>query len=621
MIPRYSKVSSSPLNDTQINSNREGIAVIDVNADGRKDIVITNAGSPSEPIAPTDPPITILFGQENGTFTVADTSTLSPTGWINDYVFTDSNGNGYLEIIAIDHGREIAYEPSYWSQLPVYEFDPMQGKFLEYTSQTLGNTKAFYHNAANTADVNEDGLNDFIVATMSLPNVRIFLGDEDTLFRDATAAVLGNRYAQIVEWNSASYINPGAAGALDVGGDGDFDLFLLPYIDLYTDHQEYGQLFTFENGRFVSDQLFNVRNNSYLDLPASWGYSFSRIDDINGDGLQDILAFAESPSNNAGGTAIFVSMIQRTDGTFEITPTFPAEPLITDRRGELFAGNLWHDYKFSLEDLDGDNDLDLYWGQWFGGRSPYLKDGIFLNDGSGHFFRDTATGDAIGSQINWSGNSGARTYMSDLDYDGIGDFLVFDTNWSSGQAATTIHAYYSSGSSDSSSLRFGGLRSYYDIEVGADNIRVVDRLMTDGVAVMDRNSRVEFQDSGLAFDLDGNAGRAAKILGAVFGAESLSNKEYVGIGLSLLDGGMSYEALATLAMSVTGKSSSTDVTTLLWTNVIGSAPSAADIAPFKSMLDSGQLSVGGLVALAADTTQNATNINLVGLASTGIEFV
>jgi hypothetical protein len=152
-------------------------------------------------------------------------------------------------------------------------------------------------------------------------------------------------------------------------------------------------------------------------------------------------------------------------------------------------------------------------------------------------------------------------------------------------------------------------------------LSVRDGTGRDGTVQLLDVERVVFSNVSLALDLDGNAGKVAKILGAVFGKSSVSDKGYVGIGLSLLDGGMSYEALATLAMSVTGKSSSTDVTTLLWTNVIGSAPSAADIAPFKSMLDSGQLSVGGLVALAADTTQNATNINLVGLANTGIEFV
>jgi hypothetical protein len=125
----------------------------------------------------------------------------------------------------------------------------------------------------------------------------------------------------------------------------------------------------------------------------------------------------------------------------------------------------------------------------------------------------------------------------------------------------------------------------------------------------------------VALDIDGNAGKVAKILGAVFQASSVSNKNFVGIGLNLIDGGMSYEALAALAISAAGKSSSTDICTLLWTNVIGSAPTPADIAPFKTMLDSGQISIGSLATLAADIGLNTTNINLAGLIQTGLEYV
>ena len=170
---------------------------------------------------------------------------------------------------------------------------------------------------------------------------------------------------------------------------------------------------------------------------------------------------------------------------------------------------------------------------------------------------------------------------------------------------------------------FSGLRSQYSLSAqGVGGFRVTDSVAarndTDTVSGVER---LRFSDVSLALDLDGNAGKVAKILGAIFGPSSVYNKTYVGIGLGLMDDGMSYEALAALAVSVTGKSSSTDVCTLLWTNVIGSAPTTADIAPFKAMLDSGQMSIGGLAALAADTSFNTTNIDLVGLSQTGLEYV
>ena len=131
--------------------------------------------------------------------------------------------------------------------------------------------------------------------------------------------------------------------------------------------------------------------------------------------------------------------------------------------------------------------------------------------------------------------------------------------------------------------------------------------------------RLNFTDKSIAFDTTGNAGTVAKVLGAVFGKASLANKTYVGIGLSLVDKGMSYSDLAALALNAAGSTTPDQIVTTLWTNVIGSAPSTSDKAPFIQMLASGT-KVGDLAVMAADTSLNTTNINITGLAQTGIEY-
>ncbi len=133
--------------------------------------------------------------------------------------------------------------------------------------------------------------------------------------------------------------------------------------------------------------------------------------------------------------------------------------------------------------------------------------------------------------------------------------------------------------------------------------------------------RLQFSDRSVALDLDGNAGKAARILGAVFGATAVRNPEYVGIGIDLLDGGMSYAELAGQAMAAAGKTTPAAVCAQLWLNLTGTVASAGDIAPFVAMLEKGELSVGALTAMAADNAMNATNIDLVGLAQTGLEFL
>ena len=177
------------------------------------------------------------------------------------------------------------------------------------------------------------------------------------------------------------------------------------------------------------------------------------------------------------------------------------------------------------------------------------------------------------------------------------------------------------------SVAFRGSHANYTVNkvtnFGFTIITVKDKTSADGTDTLQSVERLQFLDKKIAFDLDGNAGQVSKILGAVFGTSSVTNKSYVGIGLSYLDQGMSYTDLMQLAIdaSLGGRGSNTDVVNLLYTNVVGSAPDAETLAYFKGLLDNGSFTQGSLGVLAADTSINITNINLVGLALTGVEFV
>lgn len=56
--------------------------------------------------------------------------------------------------------------------------------------------------------------------------------------------------------------------------------------------------------------------------------------------------------------------------------------------------------------------------------------------------------------------------------------------------------------------------------------------------------RLQFDQTSLAFDLDGNAGTVARVMGAVFGPESLAGGELFGLGLDLVDDGIDDEIFA-----------------------------------------------------------------------------
>ena len=154
----------------------------------------------------------------------------------------------------------------------------------------------------------------------------------------------------------------------------------------------------------------------------------------------------------------------------------------------------------------------------------------------------------------------------------------------------------------------------------AGTLTVQGKIATSQLDVLSNVERVAFTDKSIAYDLNGNAGIAAKILGAVFGPQSLTNQNYVGIGLSFLDAGWSYDNLAALALDAAGAKTNDQIVSLLWKNVIGSQASAAEKAPYISMLSNG-MAPGALAHLAAETSFNITSINLVGLAISGLEYL
>ena len=170
---------------------------------------------------------------------------------------------------------------------------------------------------------------------------------------------------------------------------------------------------------------------------------------------------------------------------------------------------------------------------------------------------------------------------------------------------------------------FSGARAGYSLNKTAGGFTVKDNVGTEGTDTLSNVERTKFTDMGLALDLDAAAGITAKILGAVFGKESITNQEYAGIGLSLLDAGEGYGSLMQLALNVRlgFGASNTDVVNLLYTNVVGVAPNASELALYKGMLDDGSFVQAGIAIFAAETPLNAQNIDLVGLSANGLGFI
>ena len=169
--------------------------------------------------------------------------------------------------------------------------------------------------------------------------------------------------------------------------------------------------------------------------------------------------------------------------------------------------------------------------------------------------------------------------------------------------------------------QFSGTSASYSISASKSKTTVIDkRLNSDGADFLSGVERLKFTDKSIAIDLDGNAGTTAKIIGAVLGKEAVKIPIFMGIGLSLLDGGMSYSDLGALALAAVGATTNESIASTVWRNIYGTNPTVNELSSIVKQLNDG-LKPGDYIVSVGDSALNATNIGLVGLALTGIEFL
>ncbi|MBL8362773.1 MAG: cadherin-like domain-containing protein [Rubrivivax sp.] len=182
------------------------------------------------------------------------------------------------------------------------------------------------------------------------------------------------------------------------------------------------------------------------------------------------------------------------------------------------------------------------------------------------------------------------------------------------------------GGSDIDTAVYGGARAVYRVQTAPFGWTVEHASGGEGRDTLAAVERLRFTDTAIALDLDGHAGSVAEILRGVFGKSSLANKLFVGIGLQLFDAGVSYAEVVRLALgtevfrNLTGDGSNESLVNVLYRNVMGSAPSVADIQYFAGLIANGTYTRESLAVTACQFTLNADSVDLVGLVATGIEY-
>ena len=164
----------------------------------------------------------------------------------------------------------------------------------------------------------------------------------------------------------------------------------------------------------------------------------------------------------------------------------------------------------------------------------------------------------------------------------------------------------------------------YVVSPGVNGIEVSSANYSEGSDWLLNIERLQFKDKGLAFDLDGHAGIAAKTLGLVFGQEAVSVPKYMGICLDYLDNKqmtaaqLMHEALA-VRLGADAQNAE-KLVSFLYERLTGSVPIQSEKDKYVSWIASGAYTVDTLAVFASELSLNPVVIQLMGMSATGIAF-
>jgi Ca2+-binding RTX toxin-like protein len=173
---------------------------------------------------------------------------------------------------------------------------------------------------------------------------------------------------------------------------------------------------------------------------------------------------------------------------------------------------------------------------------------------------------------------------------------------------------------------YNGPMERYTINKTGNRYVVSEPTGSDDTDYLINIERLQFSNTKVALDMTGNAGEAARLIGALLGPSYVKDKALAGVVIGLLDQNYSTQTIATLGLGTStyiglaGSSSNEDFVKHVFKNVIGRPPAEAELQTYVGMLSAGT-SQAALAVMAADTEFTAEKIGLTGLILNGWEFI
>jgi hypothetical protein len=166
--------------------------------------------------------------------------------------------------------------------------------------------------------------------------------------------------------------------------------------------------------------------------------------------------------------------------------------------------------------------------------------------------------------------------------------------------------------------------SNFVITPGVNGMDVGSANYSEGTDWLLNIERLQFKDKGLAFDIEGHAGIAAKTLSMVFGLDAVRVPQYVGICLDYLDNKqltsaqLMHEAL-TVRLGADAQNPE-KLVSFLYERLTGMPPIQSEKEKYVGWITSGAYTLDSLAVFASELALNPVVVQLTGMATTGISF-
>ncbi len=271
----------APQKTFAVGLNPQSVSVVDVNRDGKLDLVTANGDSNN---------VSVLLGDGRGNFAAQTTFAVGDNPWSVSVV--DVNGDGNVDVVTANSNSD---------NVSVLLGDG-RGDFAAPTTFAVGT----HPNSMSVADLNGDGNADVVTANMDSHNVSVLVGDGRGNFAAQTTFAVGTV--------------PISVGMVDVNGDGNTDMVMANH-----DDNNISVLVDDGRGNFAVQTTFAVG-------VSPWSVS---VADVNRDGNVDVV------TANYGSDTVSV-LLGDGRGRFSTQTTFavgtrPISVGVADVNGDGYA--------------------------------------------------------------------------------------------------------------------------------------------------------------------------------------------------------------------------------------------------------------------------------------------